>query len=121
VTTKEEQEELRRYLRDLPLLARGNKAQRKAKAMKSFFYFIITYMSHHVEDMIVESSEFRKFIHKELDRLGKKHKKLQLSAYRGGAKTTTVSRLYPLWKLAKGETRFTIFISDTLPVALFEL
>ena len=114
---KEEIDALRKYLRDLPLLARGNKEERKAKARKSFFYFIKTYMPHHVENMIKESSEFREYTHTNIDPLAKKHKKLGFFAYRGGAKSTTISRLYPLWKLAKGETRFTVLISDTIDVA----
>jgi len=117
MTTKEEIEELRKYLRDLPLLARGDKHSRVSKARKSFFYFIKVYMPHHIDNAIEESSEFRDYIHKNIDTKAKKYKKLAFFAYRGGAKSTTISRLYTLWKIAKGETRFTVLISDTIDVA----
>ena len=114
---KDEIEELRKYLQDLPLMARDGAKERKAKALKDFGYFIITYFPHHVDNITEESSHFRSYIHKNLDTLAKKHKKLFLSAYRGGAKTTTISRLYSLWKLARGETRNTVYFSDTKETA----
>ena len=113
MTSKEEQEALKSYLRDLPLLAKGDKLKRKAKALKDFFYFIQTYFPHHVDHIEVETSEFRDFIHNNIAKLEKKYKQLVFSAYRGGAKTTTLSRLFPLWKLARGETRNAVFFSDT--------
>ena len=114
---KEEIEDLKKYLKNLPLLARGDKSKRVAKARRSFFYFIKTYMPHHIDNAIEESSEFRRYIHENIDTLAHKYKKLAFFAYRGGAKSTTISRLYVLWKLAKGETRFTVLISDTIDVA----
>jgi predicted phage terminase large subunit-like protein len=117
MNSKEEIEELRKYLQDLPLLAREGSVDRKEKALKSFFFFIITYFPHHVDEMTEESSAFRSFIHDNIEPLAVKYKKLFFSAYRGGAKSTTLSRLYPLWKLARGETRFHVTISDTIDVA----
>jgi len=117
MTSKEELEDLRKYLKELPLLARGDKSERVRKANKSFFYFIKTYMAHHIDHAVEESSEFRDYIHNNIDIKAKKYKKLAFFAYRGGAKSTTIARLYVLWKLAKGETRFTVLISDTIDVA----
>jgi len=118
---KEELEDLKKYLKDLPLLARGDKEQRKKRALKDFFYFIVTYFPHHVDYMQEETSDFRDFIHKNITKLEQKHKLLAFSAYRGGAKTTTLSRLFPLWKLARGETRNAVFFSDTEDNALDNL
>ena len=114
---KAQQEELRRYLKSLPQLARGDKAPRVAKAKRNFWYFIRTYMAHHIDEAMEESSAFRRFVHQDLDRLAKKHKKIELEAYRGAAKSTVIARLYILWKIAKGETRFTVLLSDTIEVA----
>jgi len=117
----EEIEDLRKYLQNLPLLARKDNEEIKAKSLKSFFFFIKSYFPHHVDNIRQESSEFRDFIHNNIDPLSQKYQKLFFSAYRGGAKTTTISRLYPLWKLAKGETRNTVFFSDTKETALENL
>lgn len=117
----EEIEDLRKYLQNLPLLARDNNEEIKAKSLKSFFFFIKTYFPHHIDNIQEESSEFRDYIHNNIEALAQKHRKLFFSAYRGGAKTTTISRLYPLWKLARGETRNTVFFSDTKETALENL
>lgn len=121
MSQNQELEELRKYLKELPLLARGDKEARKARAKKDFFYFIITYFPHHVDQMTEETSTFRDFIHKNIHTLETRHKQLAFSAYRGGAKTTTLSRLFPLWKLARGETRNAVFFSDTEENALDNL
>ncbi len=115
-------EQLRAYLKSLPRLADSNKDARVKKAKKDFWFFIKTYFPHHIDHSKVETSKFRKFAHKELYNLSKKHNKLLFTAYRGGAKTTVISKLFTLWLLVKGETKHTVIISatDNLVSQIFE-
>jgi len=120
---KQEVAELTLYLQSLPRLADNDKTARVERAKNDFWYFITTYFHHHVEHSEQETSLFRRFIHKNLYDLSKKHKKMLFTAYRGAAKTTTISQLFTLWLLAKKEIRFGVLVSstDTLAGLIFEL
>lgn len=117
VSNKQELADLREYLKSLPRLADKDKEKRKQKALKDFWFFITTYFSHHIEGAKKESSVFRSYIHNNISSLTKTGGKFCFFAYRGSAKTTTISRLYVLWQIAKNNTRFTALISDTIDVA----
>ena len=114
---KEEIEALKAYLRALPQLSRGDRGKRVERARKSFDYFIKTYFPHHAEGDGEEQSRFRRYIRTRFETLKSRHKKIEIFAYRGAAKSTLLSRLYVLYALAKEETRFTVLISDTIDVA----
>ncbi len=103
--------ELRLLLKSLPRLTDTRKKSRVTRAKKDFFYFIKTYFSHHIEGASKESSHFRDFIHKNIDSLTKQHKTIILTAYRGAAKTTTISKLYTLWETIRKNRRFIVVIS----------
>lgn len=106
-------EQLRAYLKSLPRLADTNKDARVKKAKKDFWFFIKTYFSHHIDHSKVETSKFRKFIHKNLYNFSKNHKKLLFTSYRGAAKTTVITKLFVMWLLIKQETRYAIILSAT--------
>lgn len=110
---KQEQSELALYLKSLPRLADKDKPTRLIKAKSDFFYFIRTYFPHHIDHAKNETSEFRKFIHAHLYDLSAAHNKLLFSAYRGGAKTTVISKLFTLWLIAKKDVRFAVIVSST--------
>lgn len=120
---KQEINELTLYLQSLPRLADTDKESRVERALNDFWFFIQTYFPHHVDHSEVETSTFRKFVHNDLYALSKAHKKLLFTAYRGAAKTTTITQLFTLWLLAKKEIRFGVLVSstDTLAGLIFEL
>lgn len=119
---KQEINELRAYLQSLPRLADTDKDARVKRACEDFWYFIQTYFPHHVEHAKTDNSHFRKFIHKNLENLSFEHRKLLFTAYRGGAKTTTISQLFTLWQLVKKSIRFGVVISatDKTTASIFE-
>lgn len=112
---KQEIETLSSYLKSLPRLADKNRGERVQRALADdgFWYFIQTYFPHHIEQAEVETSIFRQFVHKELYPLTQDYKKLLFTAYRGGAKTTTITQLFTLWELARQHIRFGVIISAT--------
>ncbi len=115
--------ELKIYLQNLPRLADKDKGTRVKRTRKNFWFFIQTYFPHHVEHAKTETSTFRHFVHEQLYGLSQQHNKLLFTAYRGAAKTTTISQLFTLWLLAKQDIRFGVLISstDTLAGLIFEL
>lgn len=110
---KTEQAELVAYLKSLPRLADGDKAQRVENALADFWTFIRTYFSHHIDNAEVETSAFRQFCHEELEELSWLHKKMLFTAYRGAAKTTVITRLYSLWQLVRKAFRYEVVICAT--------
>ncbi|SFP60802.1 phage terminase large subunit [Hydrogenimonas thermophila] len=116
-----ELEDLKLYLKSLPNEIRDPVDLKKAK--RDFFYCIKNYFPHHIAFSKQETSAFRKFVYSKLDTLTKTDKEILLTAYRGAAKTTTVSNLYLLWKLTHKEKRFFIIISSTETLAkdIFDL
>jgi len=121
--TKLEIEELRAYLKELPLLNDKERPQRVKKAKEDLFFMAKTYFAHHIEYAKKEYSRFRKFIHKDLEKLLQRYSIVVLTAYRGAAKTTTVSNLFVLQQIIKKSRRFIVIISstDTLAKAIFEV
>ena len=114
-------QELKLYLKELPNLIKDPIDKKKAK--KDFFYFIKSYFPHHIEFAKKETSIFRKFVHKELNKILKTNKEVLITAYRGAAKTTLISNLFLLWKLIRKEKRFIIIISSSENLAkdIFDL
>ncbi|WP_305862499.1 phage terminase large subunit [Helicobacter cholecystus] len=107
--------ELKSFLKALPALNDKDKEKRVKKAKESFRFFAQTYLPHHISP--TETSLFRNFIYEHLEKLTLEHNKILIEAYRGGAKTTLITRLYSLWKLLKGDKRYLIIISSTLDLA----
>ncbi|ODS24182.1 hypothetical protein AB835_04700 [Candidatus Endobugula sertula] len=116
---KQEREALSSYLKSLPRLADKNRDERVQKALSDdgFWYFIQTYFPHHIDKAEVETSAFRRFIHDNLYKLTKKHKKLSFTAYRGGAKTTTISQLFTFWELVRKHIRYGVIVTATYDLA----
>ena len=113
-------EELKLYLKSLPDEISNIDTKR---AKRDFFYFVKSYLPHHIEFAKTEKSKFRNFIYKNIDSLTKKHKFLMFSAYRGAAKTTLIATFYPLWEAIRKKRRFILIIGATQPLAnaTFEL
>ena len=107
--------ELKSFLKALPALSDKDKETRVKKAKNNFRFFVETYLSHHISQK--ETSIFRKFIYENFEDLTKRHNKILIEAYRGGAKTTLITRLFLLWKLMRGDKRYCIIISSTLDLA----
>ena len=109
-------EQLKIYLKTLPKLNDKGKSQRVKKAKEDFYFAVKTYFKHHISE--VETSKFREFIYKNLDQISTQNRKLSFEAYRGGAKTTIISRLFTLWQTAiKNQKRNSIIISSTLELS----
>ncbi|MBL4774477.1 MAG: phage terminase large subunit [Mariprofundus sp.] len=111
--TKQEASELALYLKSLPRMADKGKDTRIQAAKDDFFCFIQTYFPHHIDHAKTEASIFRQFIHANLYDLSAAHNKLLFTAYRGGAKTTVISKLFTLWLIAKKDVRFAVLVSST--------
>ena len=109
-----EREELIAYLRSLPDQISTIDVPR---AKREFWYFVRSYLAHHIEYSQKESSLFRSFIYKNIDKLTKRHRFLLFSAYRGAAKTTLLSTFYPLWEIVRQKRRFVVLIGATQPLA----
>lgn len=110
--------ELKNYLKNLPdLLDKDDAVKRRKKALKSFEYFVKTYFAHHIGgENIKETSEFRRFIYKNLERLALENRHLVFESYRGSAKTTLITRLFTLYSLIKRK-KYAVIISSTLDIA----
>lgn len=115
---KKEVEKIRALLKKLPKLNDKGKNRRISRAKKDFFYAVKTYFPHHIDNIKKETSEFRKFVYKDIDNIFTKNNKGSFEAYRGAAKSTVITRLYTLWKTAiQNKKRHTIIISSTLDVS----
>jgi len=114
---KSENEQLREYLKSLPRLSDKGRAKRIEKAKSDFRYFAEVYCPHHItgddEELAPDLSVFRNFAYKELPEKIKTQRKIELTAYRGAAKTTVVTRLFTLWLLVSGRKRYPVIISST--------
>ncbi len=109
-------EQLRSYLKSLPHLNDKGRSARVEKAQDDFYYAVKTYFSHHISKE--ETSHFRKFVYENLDFISLHKRKLSFEAYRGGAKTTIISRLFTLWQKAiKRKKRNSVIISSTLELS----
>lgn len=109
-------EQLRSYLKSLPHLSDKGKDERVRKSKKDFYYATKTYFSHHINEP--ETSKFREYVYKNLDSITLKDRKSSYEAYRGGAKTTIITRLFTLWQQAiKRAKRNTIIVSSTLDLS----
>lgn len=110
--------ELKNYLKNLPdLLDKDDAVKRRKKALKSFEYFVKTYFAHHIGgENVKETSEFRRFIYKNLERLALENRHLVFESYRGSAKTTLITRLFTLYSLIKRK-KYAVIISSTLDIA----
>lgn len=118
-----EGKELRDYLRTLPRLADKDRDKRIKRAKRDFWYFIQTYFPHHIEHAKKETSLFRRTIHKELPEWARQHKTIAVTAYRGAAKSTTITNLYTLWEIARKTRRYALLISasEELSIQMLEL
>jgi len=121
--TAAEIEGLRDYLRSLPALSDANRPQRVRRSREDLWYMSVTYFPHHVEHATQDRSRFRRYIHRQLRPDMESHRIIELTAYRGAAKTTTVSNLFVLQSVIRKERRFVIIISatDTLARGIFEV
>ena len=115
--------ELKQLLAGVPKLLDKSKPQRVKEAKRSFFYMIKTYFSHHIDNVKKETSYFRNFIHTKIESIMAEHKTALFTAYRGAAKTTTISNFLVLWDIIKQARKYIVIISasDTLAVGILEL
>ncbi len=114
---KQEIAELSDYLKSLPRLADSDKESRVKRALDDYWFFVQTYFSHHIEYATTETSEFRKFVQTDLEGVLEIEKHALFTAYRGAAKTTSITQLFTLWRLVKKLFRFGVLISSTDAVA----
>ena len=97
---KKEVDEIRNLLKGLPLLNDKDKIRRVNKAKKDFWYAVKTYFPHHIDNIVKETSEFRKFVYTNIEDIFATTNKASFEAYRGAAKSTVLTRLYTIWKTA---------------------
>jgi predicted phage terminase large subunit-like protein len=109
-------EELRQFLKSLPVLSDKDRGKRVKRARKSFRYFVQTYVAHHINNTQKETSKFRNFIYDEFPVLEEVKNKFLFEAYRGAAKTTMITRLFTMWKMLK-EKKYGVLIGSTTDLA----
>ena len=111
-------EQLRSYLKSLPHLNDKGRSARTQKAQEDFYYAVKTYFPHHIDNIVKETSEFRKFVYTNIEDIFATTNKASFEAYRGAAKSTVLTRLYTIWKTAiQNKKRHTVIISSTLDVS----
>ena len=109
---KEKIDELRLYLQGLPKLADKGRDERKRRAKEDFRYFVQTYLPHHVTPE--ETSAFRNSTYNSIKETVAKYSKILYLAYRGGAKTTVITRLFTLWEVIRGDAFYPAIFSATV-------
>lgn len=116
-------EELKEQLKNVPKLLDKSRPQRIKEAKKNLFFMIKTYFAHHIGEIKKETSYFRNYIHQNIEKITKEHKTALFTAYRGAAKTTTITNFYALWEVIRQNRHYIVIISasNTLAVAILEL
>ena len=111
-------DELREQLKSMMLLSDKDRDLRKKKALKSFKYFVKTYFPPEKK-----FSEFHKFLFDYLPKTldNPNFRRTVIAAPRGNAKTTFISRYFPLWCIIKKAKNFVFLISDTIDQAMDNL
>lgn len=104
--------QLRVYLQGLPKLADKGREDRKRRAKDDFRYFVQTYLSHHVTPD--ETSMFRNSVYDTIKNTVAKYNKSLFLAYRGGAKTTVITRLFTIWEVIRDDAYYPVIISSTV-------
>ena len=105
--------ELKEFLKNLPLKINSDDGKRKEKAIKDFKFFLQTYFMHHINENSTDFndiSKFRNFVYKDLDKALKNNRHLLIEAYRGAAKTTIITRLFTLWELLRDKKSYCVII-----------
>lgn len=115
--------ELKEQLANVPKLLDKSRPQRVKESRNSLFYMVKTYFQHHIGDTKKETSYFRNYIHQNIDKIIKEHKTALFTAYRGAAKTTTITNFFVLWEVIKKTRKYIVIISasNTLAVSILEL
>lgn len=117
-----ELKELKAYLKSLPSIIDDQGENRRKKSQSDFKFFVLTYFPHQIglEDggKFNDKSKFRSFAYKDLENTCIKHRHILIEAYRGGAKTTLITRLYNLWLLLTDKKSYGIVVSSTIDIAV---
>lgn len=111
-------EELKLYLKALPKLADEGRAERIKKATDDYRSFMHTYLPHQVEFQFEETSAFRNFVYDDLPNIIDTNRLIELEAYRGGAKTTVISRGMTLWVMLTERKKYGVLLSSTNDVVV---
>ncbi|MFA6629800.1 MAG: phage terminase large subunit [Sulfuricurvum sp.] len=111
-------EELKNYLKALPKLADEGREERIKKATDDYRSFMYTYLPHQIEFQFEETSDFRNFVYDELPDIIETNRLIELEAYRGGAKTTVISRGMTLWVMLTKRKRYGVLLSSTNDVVV---
>lgn len=107
---------LKNKLLSLAFLESKDKDKRLATIKSGGFKaFVFTYFPHQINYITKETSDFRNFVYKNIDKLDDKY--LLFKVYRGGAKTTLLGRLYVLYSLLTHKKSYCIYVSSTLDIA----
>lgn len=117
-----ELKELRAYLKSLPNIIDDQGENRRKKSQSDFKFFVLTYFPHQIglegNDRFNDKSKFRSFVYKDLESTCVKCRHILIEAYRGGAKTTLITRLYNLWLLLTDKKSYGIVVSSTIDIAV---
>ncbi|WP_457571298.1 phage terminase large subunit [Desulfovulcanus sp.] len=105
----EEFELLRQKLRQLEQLSDKGREERITRAKDDFRFFALTYFPHLLTS---KPSKFHEWLFKHLPDLQRD----EIAAPRANAKTT-ITRIYILWRICRGDTRFVAYISDAIDIA----
>ena len=117
-----ELKELRAYLKSLPNIIDDQGENRRKRSQNDFNFFVLTYFPHQIglegNDRFNDKSKFRSFVYKDLESTCVKCRHILIEAYRGGAKTTLITRLYNLWLLLTDKKSYGIVVSSTIDIAV---
>jgi len=113
----DEFEGLRKRLESVAPLPIENQSERRKKALRDYRFFCETYFPHL---LTCAPSLLHDWIYKRVSKWKPGSKDL-IAAPRGNAKTTHFSRLYPLWRIAKGNSKYIILFADTTAQAEADL
>lgn len=108
-----ELEALRARLREMGRLADNERPERRMRALQEFCFFCATYFPHIQSN---RSNRFHDWLYGEAPTWGPGDR-IEIAAPRGNAKTTLITRLYTLWRLARNDCHNVIIISDTIDQA----
>ena len=108
-----ELEALRARLKEMGRLADSDRPGRKSRALYDFDFFCSTYFPHIQSD---RSNRFHDWLYGTAPSW-RPGDRVEIAAPRGNAKTTLITRLYTLWRLARNDCHNVIIISDTIDQA----
>jgi len=101
---------LKKRIAEITRLADAGRPERIARARAEYGFFRKTYFPHLGDD---DTNAFHHWVDENAPVWGPGDR-MEIAAPRGNAKTSLLTRVYTLWRIARGDVHNVIIISDTL-------